>query len=1272
MAESLRPALLVALVVAALAGPRAAAALEVPQLLFRVSADNGFVADHAGGDAVPNFQDKVKIVPDGVHGGAIEWADDGVLAWNAPGNLYAERGTLSFFWRPRYDVGQAPFVIFRVGYADHSSWDMAWLRIDWNGHGFDAFVTDANLARTRVSFKLDANPGAKDWTHLAFAWDETAGVRLYVDGKEAARQDTTADYDAALDQFGLAGRVMAPYQVQSRYNFLRGSDFDEIRVYDRMLDSAGVAVLARRDDLAAARPGSAVTVPDGARRSAWNHRYGWEHGKTPPALSAASTSIRHVGFADAKDKKQWMWKGSDGIPETTWPGVYNRSHLPGRNDYFQLPDWNTYVEGGQALDLAMPDEPFNRIEIRGAAYGQASHGADAAHQQPLFARSQGVVRSVDPFATRNGGHLRFTNTTAETPIQEIWAYHVTAAAEPPGTVRQTYVVDSSVLPDYTNVQGLRDYIDGRFLAPRRSTVMALPKGAGSRKRDAQSLPATPEPLVHILIPSGVGDAPAAQPLIRSWAYSWENMHDGLDGVAIDLPALDLPATQNGLIPLNIRIKDPIWPSRDMIDVSVSVRPNQKRTLWLDTRDRILTADSLWISVASAAPGFSAAALDGAQIRLVFKDRAVTKNEHIADRFNQVRDNWGFLVEEHTTSKRQRLYARVYADLSDLLRVDPEHEQGRLYWNYISYNSQGRPPFQQPQAPDGVPLWAFRQLQDLQHVRRFVDWWIDHRQVEYGDFGGGLSDDSDLVQQWPGLALMGVQPDRLNASLTALSDAIRRNGMVSNGLSTIETDELHAYEEGINADSAMLYLNWGDPLTVERLMATVKAFDERIILPNPQGHLLFSSNWYGGNKVYREPNWQWQKPYSFPALHPAFLLGDFNADPTGRKLVTGLADSYLAHAYIDDDGKWTLPNEIHWETGKTRGGELVKGSGGGDTMHLFWSAWRWTGDDRYLRALDYRADRSGPASLGNLGENVIGVLGRQHDWGQALVEAADGGATGFPSLVAWQQTGDKKYLEALHAEGIQAKAQREYMNTEGHWWSDRVEAPSEFLQRARLGGIALKRNQSWPGHTVSWRFEHDDGAEQVAILLPDPRRERFKVIGFNTSKTPQAASMTGWNIAPGTWRMTSGIDHDGDDRIDGKPDVREFKLEKGASVDLVFPPMQTVVMEFELIESGSPVETRADLGIGRGDVRLAGDAVEVTVHSLGHVGTGAGHALLEDARGRELARVAIPALDAPTNLLPRTTVVSLPLSGRKPEGLFVRVALDDGAEELTGANNRRAL
>src|ERR1700742_782856 len=60
----------------ALAG---AARAESPILLFRLSADHGFVADTAGGDPVPNFQDKVRIVPDGAIGGAIHWDDDGIV-----------------------------------------------------------------------------------------------------------------------------------------------------------------------------------------------------------------------------------------------------------------------------------------------------------------------------------------------------------------------------------------------------------------------------------------------------------------------------------------------------------------------------------------------------------------------------------------------------------------------------------------------------------------------------------------------------------------------------------------------------------------------------------------------------------------------------------------------------------------------------------------------------------------------------------------------------------------------------------------------------------------------------------------------------------------------------------------------------------------------------------------------------------------------------------------------------------------------------------------
>ncbi len=248
------------------------------------------------------------------------------------------------------------------------------------------------------------------------------------------------------------------------------------------------------------------------------YRYGWDNDKAPPVLSAPTTTIRKVEFADAKDKKEWMYKATDGIAETTWPGVYNRSRLPGRHDYFELPDWNVYVEGGQALDLTLPDEPFNRLEIRGAAFGALSYGTDVASLKPLAQRPKGVVRSVDSFATLKGGHLRFTNDEPETPIQEIWAYNVTDGKEPEGTIKLSYVVQPDAAPDYANIAKLVGFINGRYPPSERATVVALPNGAASRPRPAEAK-AGREPIVHILIPSGFSDPPAAEPLTRSWNYA---------------------------------------------------------------------------------------------------------------------------------------------------------------------------------------------------------------------------------------------------------------------------------------------------------------------------------------------------------------------------------------------------------------------------------------------------------------------------------------------------------------------------------------------------------------------------------------------------------------------------------------------------------------------------------------------------------------------------------------------------------------------------------
>ena len=399
-----------------------------PGLLFYLSADHGFDADFsAGGTPAPNFLANVKIIPNGAKGPGFECGNKQLMSYWAPGNIYAERGTLSFFWRSREPVGKTEFPIFRVGYADHSSWDMVFLRIDYNGHGFDAFVTDINLARIRVSCKLSPFPKRDKWIHLALAWDETAGIQFYVDGKLAARKDSVAVLYAGLDQFGPHSRVIGPHQVQSAYNFQRGGDIDEVRIYDRALSGINIERLARGE--------SAGNIPEVKRllnqsrwRDEWRLRYGWNRvGDMPPYLDQSSTRVRKIEIPDAYDLKRWWWKATDGIRETTWPGVYNRSRLPGRNDYFQLPDWDCYSLSGKSITFFMPDETWNHLEISGGAWGsmeligpdETAHGSS---KSLLFDRPRGQEKTFHRLASPvRGEQLQFTNAEQETPIGELSA-----------------------------------------------------------------------------------------------------------------------------------------------------------------------------------------------------------------------------------------------------------------------------------------------------------------------------------------------------------------------------------------------------------------------------------------------------------------------------------------------------------------------------------------------------------------------------------------------------------------------------------------------------------------------------------------------------------------------------------------------------------------------------------------------------------------------------------------------------------------------------------
>ncbi len=1236
-------------------------------LLFYLSGENGFIPEIAKGEPEPTFIREVEVIRDGAKGKGFQCGHTQLMAYKAPGNIYAERGTLAFFWRSREVVGEVPFPIFRVGYADHSSWDLVWLRIDYNGQGFDAFVTDVNLARQRVSYTIPELPEPDQWIHLALTWDETQGIRFYVDGKLVGQKDTTAVFYAGLDQFGPHSRIISPYQVQSLYNFVRGGDIDEICIFDRMLSSDYIDNLAKGQFPAGLNPVKRKLNSE-IIRDEWLLRYGWNRPEDiPPPLESSSVSVRKVEIHNVYDIKQWWWKANDGIRETTWPPVYNRSRILGRNDYFQLPDWNCYSLSGKSVTFTMPDEPWNHLEISGAAFGSMAlitYDKEAQINKELFIfdRLSGQERTFHRLdEPAYGGKIRFDNKVQETPIGEFQAYYVKQGKEPAGLTKLTYTLRGQVEPDNYSLKSLVDYINGRFLPDERSMMVALPAGAPAtpkNKNVEQSLP-----LVHILIPFEFRAGNLNRTNSR-YSYTWENINAGLDGIAIDIPPLKVKPTNGELFPLNIQIKDQIWHDRNLFDFSFSVEPGKPKTIWMDTRDRILpNGYSLYLTIAAAGADFGPASLEGAQVRLVFKDRKEAAKEHELDRFTQVKDNIANMVEEHPNIKKLKMYNRFSEDITDLFRVNPDHIPGRYYWSFKN-PEQGWPPFEQPKAPADVPLWAFRQIENLKKVKQFVLWWIDERQIENGEFGGGLSDDGDMTNQWPGAALMGIEPEKITNSVLTEMEAFYENEMFTNGLSTIQTDELHAYEEGINVIPQTMLLNYADPKVVERLMKTAKAY-ERITGINDLGDRHILSSYFSGTKIAKESVWALAKTnHSHLILHPGLVLVEFNGHPAAKKLLLELADGLLAHRKKDKDGYFYLPAEILFPSGKDRGRQL------GSVVHLFWAAWRWTNDSKYLLPIRDEISRGNYSVLNAVNANLIDLLDKRNTWGKEISSGVTPqSGSDFLRHTAWQVTGNKQFLEEYYADQIKSAAQRMYMMTEGHWWDDRVSINSNELQRARLGGIALRRSALYPGHVISWKFKKPATGENMAILVSDAAKGKITIIAYNLENEPVTAIMTAWDIEPGKWEVSEGIDIDGDDIPESITQRRTVELERTKDIEFIFQPKKTTIVNLILKSKTKPYWERPDLGIGIDDVTVSNKIIKVTVHSLGAKNAPAAEISLLDKDGETLSSASVSALKAPLDFIPKTVqvILTVPLN-TQISGCRICIDPEGKLNEITKRNN----
>lgn len=231
------------------------------------------------------------------------------------------------------------------------------------------------------------------------------------------------------------------------------------------------------------------------------------------------------------------------------------------------------------------------------------------------------------------------------------------------------------------------------------------------------------------------------------------------------------------------------------------------------------------------------------------------------------------------------------------------------------------------------------------------------------------------------------------------------------------------------------------------MEIAKKVLEDVTQVNAAGHRHFRSRLYGGTNMATEDPWQWSGYHSYHMLHTAYNIARYNGNPKLRKMIEEVADGLLAHA----DSNGNIYPEIHFSTDSVRGI-----TGAQNIWQIFMAAYDLTGDAKYLKPIPGRIEETRKFNS--------------------------------DSLV-------KRYSERIRDLGA-----REYINTEGSLWIDRIVAPDNDIQTDRLGGVALNRiNNIYQQNYVSWKMDQPATYESLAFFVTRASPVNIGIIAYNLEK-----------------------------------------------------------------------------------------------------------------------------------------------------------------------------
>ncbi|MFW6038851.1 MAG: LamG-like jellyroll fold domain-containing protein [bacterium] len=1254
-----------------IAPERDAAFYQERDISFYASFEQSLEADYAAGRATPVPPWWEPIYPnqeiehsDGKYGNAAT-AESMTLAYDPMRNFFPERGAVSFWFKPDA-VGLRNSAYFQVKSREYGVGPNSRRQTDLYNttflfgttpilrDGFHRALIRPALEAIDETFTLpELDPD--QWHHFVWTWDNTQGMRVYLNGERIA------------DNWGTVTwiQMMTPRLVM----LSSMTACDELILFDRPLTESEALGLYEGELPEPRDQPTVYEIPEPLQR--WiAHSYGLGLGTDYPIVHAnETTTFTRLHEKQATDSRRPMIRPLDGNRVSAWPishiEIVNTDNLiidyaePMQANYFRvLTDHNRF-----AARTGDVDEPFWVDEVRPERGGWRDKLVRRHWLDEPITFDQLVL-------DRKGGR-----------VGEFWAYNVQRRPlEIPGSEPMT--LRGAEVRDVRELEWEGGVYQLYHNHPAPAMIMR-DQGADAGGSAESTLDFAALVPLHMI----------TQPVEQK---------TGVAGVTLEL-TLTPPANKLKQI-FRLRIVDPVTKERDLFntDFKVAFDPEadgpQTFRIALDIRDIVLNEDRrLWAWLVSRDGG--TLHLDQSTFTLHTQPADEALEQFVADQLRLIERTYMISSESHPWSRSQKwpgderyhYFWSEWAPLVNLVReqLAPDNPVVGAYWHALRPRTNARYadhvdysrtqalrdlpytrfPATEPANPAGAPQWALYQNELLSMMLSIPQWWHDNRYVPETGILNGYGDDTQFTGEifW---LYFATGDHKIAEMFRGVTEGTWKYAGFYNGYPARTNDVGHNAEEVVGAWPLMILLDYGNPRYVEMTMQTLSLLDF-ITTVTDRGHRHFRSWYFSSTELITSGEYGVDTfgNSSFTIL--GHTLSWYNRNPT-------LTDFYKAwcDAWLEDlDRARDMGIDGAFSVRMPEDEPFVGAFHRMYTMqHQFFVTGLLTGDDRYIKRALHNDD------------NFFQRYGREYGAGMLLRDFAfqrhrlrEEQFAGRPTMrnpanafARYFVSGDKQVLAGYYKQKLHQFQQGTYhLYTQGQPTTDRLWGlydPSMFL--AYLGGLPAghRRTSNWPGLAVSYP---DAGTDLASLVLTNQGDEaEMLLFNFNADRAELAVRV--WQLEPGTYRVTAGPDEDGDDAMDTVSYETTLELRRASELTLPIPHGVLQHVRIKQVEKSNEPEMLPDLALGSKDLRYEAqnNRLKVTIHNIGSEPIGPFRVQVLGEDGEPMAEQDVEGLEAPIDLQPRTVTLSFPLSRDQAQTVTgVGAWPIDETLEVTTRNNR---